>query len=438
MWKILTSRKLGWEHRKEGKPCQDRYLVCRDGERQILAVADGHGGEPYSRSEAGARLACQAAMDILTVPEPDYAQVHVQIKRRFDRLVEEDLAAQPLTGEQQELLGDAPDAYAYGTTLICAVLWPGGVYRYHLGDGELHVVATDGRLLPPLPEDPNCVGFCTSSLVMETAAEDARWSLTHTPAAAAILFTDGYECDTREPWPLLSLLPKLPGTIPAQLLRAGAHGDDQTVVIGSDPELCAEEAFAGNLVKQKNYALQLENARRIHLRVREKDIYIRFLIKKLANYSTLQERGKLIERLTRRHQEFEQVTQDYKQALAAAEQAKPVPPPEPEPTPAEFAFFYELNARHGLQLEPEAVREIYGMDMVRSLESQQETVEQNLVFLLKNGFADTVSDIGNRFAPSLLEDSETFREKAEALMEELGEDYARQLGQDMSVWERMM
>ena len=62
----LASR-TGSAHRRRGVPCQDAcgWWSCRDqaGEPvQVLVVSDGHGGARYSRSDAGSRLACLAAL----------------------------------------------------------------------------------------------------------------------------------------------------------------------------------------------------------------------------------------------------------------------------------------------------------------------------------------------------------------------------------------
>lgn len=432
MWKTLTSHKIGWEHKKAGKVCQDRFLVRHIGQRLLLAVADGHGGAPYSRSLTGARLACQAAEKVFSVPQPDYNRAHLLIKGVFDWLVREHLERFPLNPEEQALLGQAPGQYAYGTTLICAVLEPQGVYRYHLGDGELHIVDANGRLMAPLPEDPDCVCGFTTSLVEDTAPSDARWEYTPVPAAAAILFTDGYDCGTPVPWQLLSLLETLPEEIPQQLLRAGTNGDDQTVVIGAAPGLCV--GVGKMLEKQRRYAELMEQADQLQLQVKEQDMHLRYWIKKLESYTSIQERETLVEKVYSCQKRFCEQYEKHQQALLVALQAKGEMEAVFRPQP----FFQHLNSTYALQIEPETIRQIYGAGLVEQMAERAEEVEENIRFLLAKGLADTVSDICNRFAPSLLEDSVCFAEKAEALFQSLGPDYGEKLAEDMTLWEAML
>lgn len=118
MWNILSSHVTGRQHMDTGRPCQDRFLIQQTGDRLILAVADGHGGDPHCRSDAGAQFACEAALEVLADENTDYTQAHIAIKRLFDEKVTAHLLDTPMTQSEMELLEDAPAQYAYGTPAV--------------------------------------------------------------------------------------------------------------------------------------------------------------------------------------------------------------------------------------------------------------------------------------------------------------------------------
>ena len=51
---------IGASHIKSAKPCQDASLCEKGKKYRFIAVADGHGGDPYFRSELGSRFAVEA------------------------------------------------------------------------------------------------------------------------------------------------------------------------------------------------------------------------------------------------------------------------------------------------------------------------------------------------------------------------------------------
>ena len=59
-WKIFTACKRGRSHVAKDKPCQD-YCVAEKISDEIFlaAVADGHGGAAYTKSEVGSAAACE-------------------------------------------------------------------------------------------------------------------------------------------------------------------------------------------------------------------------------------------------------------------------------------------------------------------------------------------------------------------------------------------
>ena len=274
--RILTRNLQGKNHRRaHNKPCQDRLLV-HQGKDLLLVVADGHGGAPYCRSGMGARIACQAAADILSQGDKaDDAQTAAAIKEKFDRLVRRHLARHPLSQQEKERLQGSPAATAYGTTLSAAAIRANAATVYQIGDGGVYLLDEKGRFLPPLEADSDCAGCVTSSMAYDMDRYLEHIRIRHYPGrpAAAMLFSDGYVFSSSLPWQAACLLRRSDGLEAAfdQLLREGDHGDDQTFILAFDPDLTSTPDFWDGLdteeakgrLAQRLASLQAEQERRL-------------------------------------------------------------------------------------------------------------------------------------------------------------------------------
>lgn len=222
----------GKKHTKQHKPRQDRFITYQDGSCTILIIADGHGGEPYVRSGFGARIACNVALDIL---KEDFCtdQYPVAIKEKFDRLVKKHIGLKPLFPYEKEKLGNLPEEYSYGTTLLAVKITSDGITALQVGDGKICLLNKDGMLFPELPEDTNCIGSNTSSLVQENAIQKFRYAFYPEAAICAILYTDGYEPKGNYPWSIFEgIKPQYSNEELLQELALGdKYGDDQTILL---------------------------------------------------------------------------------------------------------------------------------------------------------------------------------------------------------------
>ena len=158
------SRVIGASHQRQGRPCQDavlaRELQDRHGERlQLMAVADGHGGARYHRSEVGSRLACEQVAAVIRdhlthcpLSDPTWEtwlqqELPPLVQSRWLQAIETDWQEQPSAGE-------AFSALTYGTTLGVVLMsrhwWAAG----GLGDWDLLAVPAEGTptLLNQEPE----------------------------------------------------------------------------------------------------------------------------------------------------------------------------------------------------------------------------------------------------------------------------------------------
>lgn len=223
-WRIVASSVEGASHKRSGKPNQDgvKFLIGDQSELPIiLAIADGHGGKAYFRSEKGAALAVETSLEVCKGLE-DVPWDIIKDKKIIDFLcrdivqkwlekVNSDILTNPFTDEEKSLLKIKKESIskrpgglvindmisAYGSTLITAFLHETYVLYLQLGDGDILTVAEDGTLDKPLPEDKRLFGNETTSLCLPEAWSDFRFrliplDLPNTGPALIILLTDGY------------------------------------------------------------------------------------------------------------------------------------------------------------------------------------------------------------------------------------------------------
>lgn len=311
MWKIFKSMVIGDDHVAANKPCQDRYLIEEADDRLILAVADGHGGRFYCRSDVGARFACESAVEILRDKTISWESVPAHIKDLYDRKVEAHLLEKPLTDDELILVNGQPDQVAYGSTLLAVCITPEGIFRAQVGDGEMHVVTTEGGFLKDLAEDSRCVGFFTTSLVSPFAANQFRSSFDPTTPAVAILYTDGYLSNSIRPWELLDMWKTFPAEIPQEALTAGNRGDDQTVLVAIRTEAVETSTFQEGYTRTESRYLLEERQAHLLERIYTIDNTIKSYINKLSKCEDIRIRNRLIETLYDRQNKFLALCDEY-------------------------------------------------------------------------------------------------------------------------------
>ena len=226
---IFNVTKMGASHVKNGKPCQDYSLSweSEDKQVQVAIVCDGHGGNTYVRSDVGARLAAEIALnkiqsfinsvsptlfigksaavtarpseeeDILfplakqkklkdlteseqqqlEQDEAFYAAVaHIREQDAlFVRLfasiyiqwlaeIQKDANEHPFSDEEKACLKNAKLVKAYGTTLMAFARTPLYWFAFHIGDGKLLSCDRNFNWCEPVPWDCNCFLNMTTSL----------------------------------------------------------------------------------------------------------------------------------------------------------------------------------------------------------------------------------------------------------------------------------
>jgi hypothetical protein len=174
----------------------------------LAAVADGHGGARYVRSDRGAQFAVDAAVEHLAgvlsadagaavEPEALLRSEIAAVVERWRRAVDDDHRNRPFTAEETAAAGgtrlDAAPRIAYGATLLVGLVSEAAIGVAQIGDGD-SLVRAHGFATRPVPADQRLVAGETTSLCLDTAIDDFRFA--SVPDAAApdvvVLATDGY------------------------------------------------------------------------------------------------------------------------------------------------------------------------------------------------------------------------------------------------------
>lgn len=83
------------------------------------------------------------------------------------------------------------------------------------------------------------------------------------------------------------------------------------------------------------------------------------------------------------------------------------------------------------------IREIYGEEALISCNDNLDDLVKNINYLIKLGF-DDYADIIERFPLAFVDDHEIVKEKIDALVGRLGNDYLEKLSEDMGLWEELL
>jgi serine/threonine protein phosphatase PrpC len=221
---VFACSVIGASHIKNGKPCQDSSFSEKGKKYRFIAVADGHGGNPYFRSDTGSRFAIEAlrscvfdsaaanALNKLSTQtdtsknEKEREKIILQLKKsiihKWNMLVAADLDTRPFTDEElaaipeknaNEYRAGEHTETAYGSTLI-SVLWADNfLLALHIGDGTCVILNNEAEFSQPVPTDEKCFLNVTTSLCDKNVIDSFRHYYTTTPPAAVLIATDGID-----------------------------------------------------------------------------------------------------------------------------------------------------------------------------------------------------------------------------------------------------
>ena len=202
LFRMFAASAHGKKYLERGLPCQDVSDTLEFDGVQAIAVADGHGGKDYFRSDTGAKLAVEIAFkqikkfcselnddeifsdngikifehsiwngwreavinhwreNPVTDAEFRWQTVSEKYKARF-------------TSTDEKILAKYIPV-AYGTTLICAVSIGAQVLITQIGDGTCVVLQRNGEFKTPVPPDSENILNVVTSLCDSDAVSKFR------------------------------------------------------------------------------------------------------------------------------------------------------------------------------------------------------------------------------------------------------------------------
>lgn len=210
-WEAVGATALGSAHVRNGLPNQDSVSVRALKNGTVAAVADGHGGARYVRSDRGSRFATEIAIalgsELVTsgrlagCATSDEAAALIdtvthELSTRWLESVHADQSREDFTAQEGIRAGvnlGLDPAIAYGSTVLFAVASGEWLCLAQLGDGDIIVVSSEGEVLSPIPADPRLVAGQTTSLSLSSAVDDFRTQvLGVAESELVVLATDGY------------------------------------------------------------------------------------------------------------------------------------------------------------------------------------------------------------------------------------------------------
>lgn len=225
---IFHSSCMGYNHIVKGNVCQDSSISYEDDVCKIIIVADGHGASACCRSDYGAKMASEVAMEQLqifaremqTIWEENHKEYEVflqekhqkkKIKTLTDSIIAkwhqkimENLKHFPLSVKEYEQVGEYAVEYQagrklphiFGSTLIAALWIDSVLVLLQQGDGRCNIFYGNLEIDQPIPWDEHCHANVTTSLCDDDASLTIRScviDLQEIPVIACFLGSDGVE-----------------------------------------------------------------------------------------------------------------------------------------------------------------------------------------------------------------------------------------------------
>ncbi len=259
--KVFHKSVKGASHNTSGKPCQDYSVSFEEDGIQIAVVCDGHGGSTYVRSDIGARLAAETAIDCLRhfvrcISDEVFAGSSFSItakpkhnpfvdvdgrKLRFEdmndsqkqwakqaesycdseeRNIEQQKIVKDLLNQiysawvkaialdekkhsfnkkEQTALRDSDISKAYGCTMLAFLRTPRYWLAFQIGDGTIYCCDNKLSWKKPVPDDCTCFLNYTTSLCDADPLSEFRYAFSGMGdmPIAVMLCSDGLDGSLR-------------------------------------------------------------------------------------------------------------------------------------------------------------------------------------------------------------------------------------------------
>lgn len=218
----FSSHSKGYYHVRAGTDCEDCSASYVDPQKRfaIGVICDGHSDKNCFRSGTGARLGCEAmieigcrffelyfeagSIDFNDLSEPEAVRrLKYSIKCCWDDKVEQDILRAPLTEEEMAPLSERVYNYykagkglnnIYGATFLAVAICDDFFMAFHIGDGEILCINQNGEYYDPLPIDEkndsgSPASLCDNDLFSRESA--FRCVITRDLPIAAVVSSDG-------------------------------------------------------------------------------------------------------------------------------------------------------------------------------------------------------------------------------------------------------
>ena len=149
-------RKKGTSHIASGSVCQDYCVTDSVDNILISAVADGHGGEAYEKSDIGSRLACEQLVDL--VKRTYNESVNRKCEEQFIRALKgsefkkiylqkwKEAVLRDFTSscDDEDITSASNVLVKYGTTLLYTIITENWIVCGQIGDGAILLFNENG------------------------------------------------------------------------------------------------------------------------------------------------------------------------------------------------------------------------------------------------------------------------------------------------------
>lgn len=211
----INSTCIGASHIRANKVCQDASACINAGDFALAVVSDGHGDDPFVRSDKGAAFAVEAAKwcvsgflagvnpaAFLAHSDGFLTQLAKSIISDWNDRVRAHFAWTPFTeAELRGLPNKLAERYAagtkieeaYGATLLVAVATEQYWFGLHIGDGKCVVCREPGKFGQPIPWDEKCVLNATTSICSADAIGSFRYFFSEETPDAIFVASDGID-----------------------------------------------------------------------------------------------------------------------------------------------------------------------------------------------------------------------------------------------------
>jgi WD40 repeat protein/serine/threonine protein phosphatase PrpC len=238
-WRVIGKSVQGASHKRVGLKNQDGirwHTKSGSGLPLILAVSDGHGSAKSFRSDIGANLAVNTAMEVFhefwegqinannlsAIKRTAEERLPQKLEIKWKEAVDKHIADEPFTTKELDALlkkeGTAGlqavekrPLLAYGATLLTVLVTESFILYLQLGDGDILTVSEKHEVMRPLPGDERLFANETTSLCSNNAWRDFRvvFQPLVQPPALILLSTDGYSNSFRNEEAFLKVGPDI-------------------------------------------------------------------------------------------------------------------------------------------------------------------------------------------------------------------------------------